>query len=307
MRVAILVDAGFFLKRYNRLVKNGKDHSPQQVAECLHKWACDHVPYDQKKSETNELYRIFVYDCGPFTGNLHHPLTKELVKFGSSPVALFRTAFHERLTQLRKVALRLGSLSDVRHWAFKADVMQDLIKGKRDLDSITENDVVLDVKQKGVDMRIGVDVASLAFKRQVDRIVLVAGDADFIPAAKLARREGIDFVLDSMHAKIASSLYEHIDGLVSQAPRPEKAEDGTNPHKGYSYSFTPPIGQWPDFPAKPIELGAAYRAALGRLKAQSEADRLAKALANPDAKPVKADPLKGAPAEGGDAPDGAPE
>ncbi|WP_255251341.1 NYN domain-containing protein [Pseudomonas indica] len=45
-------------------------------------------------------------------------------------------------------------------------------------------------------MRIGVDVASLSFKKQVDQIVLIAGDADFVPAAKMARREGIDFILD---------------------------------------------------------------------------------------------------------------
>jgi uncharacterized LabA/DUF88 family protein len=40
------------------------------------------------------------------------------------------------------------------------------------------------------------DIASVAYKRQADQIVLVAGDADFVPAAKLARREGIDFILD---------------------------------------------------------------------------------------------------------------
>ena len=54
------------------------------------------------------------------------------------------------------------------------------------------------MKQKGVDMRIGVDIASLAYKKQVNQIILIAGDSDFVPAAKLARREGIDFVLDPL-------------------------------------------------------------------------------------------------------------
>ena len=54
----------------------------------------------------------------------------------------------------------------------------------------------------------------------LDQIVLVAGDADFIPAAKLARREGIDFILDPMWQGIASDLHEHIDGLQSVCPRP---------------------------------------------------------------------------------------
>ncbi len=47
-------------------------------------------------------------------------------------------------------------------------------------------------------MRIGLDIASLAYKKQIDQIILIAGDSDFVPAAKLARREGIDFILDPM-------------------------------------------------------------------------------------------------------------
>lgn len=37
-----------------------------------------------------------------------------------------------------------------------------------------------------------------------------------MPAAKLARREGIDFILDPMWANIRDELVEHIDGLKSQ-------------------------------------------------------------------------------------------
>ena len=62
-------------------------------------------------------------------------------------------------------------------------------------------------------MRIGIDIASLAYKKQVDQIILIAGDSDFVPAAKLARREGIDFILDPMGADIKADLFEHIDGL----------------------------------------------------------------------------------------------
>ena len=39
-------------------------------------------------------------------------------------------------------------------------------------------------------------------------------------AAKLARREGIDFVLDPMWAKIDDELFEHIDGLKSTIDKP---------------------------------------------------------------------------------------
>jgi len=69
-------------------------------------------------------------------------------------------------------------------------------------------------------MRIGLDIASLAYKKLVDKIVLISGDSDFVPAAKLARREGIDFVLDPMWNHINPDLHEHIDGLHSTCPKP---------------------------------------------------------------------------------------
>ncbi|MFL9610713.1 NYN domain-containing protein [Methylobacillus sp. Pita2] len=85
--------------------------------------------------------------------------------------------------------------------------------------ALTEHDVIPNVRQKGVDMRIGIDISSLAFKKQVNQIVLIAGDADFVPAAKLARREGVDFILDPMWQSIPSNLNEHIDGLRSTCPK----------------------------------------------------------------------------------------
>lgn len=70
-------------------------------------------------------------------------------------------------------------------------------------------------------MRIGIDIASLAYKHLVSQIILISGDSDFVPAAKLARREGIDFVLDPMWHKIRDDLYEHVDGITSQIKKPD--------------------------------------------------------------------------------------
>ena len=239
MRVAVLVDAAFFLQRYRSIVTGGKAHTGTVVAETLHKWACDHLRDDgagRRPDRVADLYRIFVYDCAPFEGKLVNPVSGVEQDFANNGLAVFRREFHGRLPQLRKVALRLGHLSGVKNWKIKPAVARDIMKGKRTSDSLGPDDVILDVQQKGVDMRIGVDVASLAFKRQVDRIVLLAGDADFVPAAKLARREGIDFVLDSLHAHVNSSLYEHIDGLRSMAPAPISSPLGNRgqPSKGYA-------------------------------------------------------------------------
>ncbi len=108
--------------------------------------------------------------------------------------------------------MRLGSLKDNGKWFIKASKTKDLINGKVKVSDLQENDVFYEMKQKGIDMKIGVDIASLSLKRFVDKIVLISGDSDFVPASKLARREGIDFVLDPMDAHIEPSLFEHIDG-----------------------------------------------------------------------------------------------
>ena len=78
-------------------------------------------------------------------------------------------------------------------------------------------------------MRIGIDIASMAYKKQVTRIILISGDSDFVPAAKLARREGIDFVLDPMGARISDDLSEHVDGIKSKINVPSKKDSATPP------------------------------------------------------------------------------
>ena len=150
----------------------------------------------------------------------HNPISKRAIDFSKSDEAVFRLTLHQRLLSKRKLALRLGHLSTDLPWIIKPRVVADLLAGKAAFDALTSEDVMPGVRQKGVDMRIGVDVASLVFKKQVDQIVLVAGDADFVPAAKLARREGIDFVLDPMWRSITKNLMEHIDGLRSTCPKP---------------------------------------------------------------------------------------
>jgi uncharacterized LabA/DUF88 family protein len=115
------------------------------------------------------------------------------------------------------------------HWTIRPDKLKDLLNGTLAVQQLTEQDVLYSVPQKGVDMRIGLDIASIAFKKQADQIILVAGDSDFVPAAKLARREGIDFILDPMWATIRADLHEHVDGLRSVIQRPIPPGASTSP------------------------------------------------------------------------------
>lgn len=217
MPTAILVDGDFFLRRYRYLRGN---NTPKNVAGSLH-WMCrKHL---EQESRRRKLYRIFFYDCPPLSKKVHNPITGKAIDFSRTRTALWRLAFHEELRKLRKLALRLGYLNErYGYWELRPEKLKEVLAGKITVSDLNDEDVKYDVRQKGVDMRIGLDIASVTFKRQADQIILVAGDSDFVPAAKLARREGIDSVLDPMWAAIRDDLHEHIDGLRTVFPRKKK-------------------------------------------------------------------------------------
>lgn len=211
---AILVDGAFFLKRYKKCFANGKYHDPKTVAKNMYTMLLSHV-------ENERLYRILYYDCPPLSKKAHNPITKKSIDFSKTDVFKFRNEFYSELKKLRKVALRLGTLKDRGGWVIRPNKTKELLNKKITIDDLDEGDIFYNVKQKGVDIRIGIDIASLAYKKLVGKIILVSGDSDFVPAAKLARREGIDVILDPMWQNVDDKLFEHIDGLKSTCPKPQ--------------------------------------------------------------------------------------
>jgi uncharacterized LabA/DUF88 family protein len=226
---AVMVDGDFFLRRHRQCYSEPADkqakEQAKQVCDDLLEIAIAHASDDG--GDKHGLYRIFFYDCAPLSKKVHNPISGSAFDFAATEKFSFRTALHHQLVRTRKVALRLGRLQDnYGHWNLKPDVVKELRKAKRLTRELEDSDFDYDVKQKGVDMRIGIDIASLAYKKQVRKIVLITGDADFLPAAKLARREGIDFVLDPMWNTPAEDLMAHIDGLKSHCPKPPKQIPG---------------------------------------------------------------------------------
>ncbi len=92
----------------------------------------------------------------------------------------------------------------------KPEVTKELLNGTKKIEELTEADFKLNLSQKGVDMRIGIDISSMAFKKQVTQIILIAGDSDFVPAAKQARREGVD----SQDDRIAQNIQAIFKGVI---------------------------------------------------------------------------------------------
>lgn len=216
IRTAILIDGAFYRKRAYNLFG---DKTPRKRADELEEYCRRHIKEESNAECT--LYRIFYYDCPPINKKVFHPLLQRTIDLEKTDDYQWSTDFLMELTHRRKFALRLGHLAEERaRFALRPDVEKKVIRKTMSLDNLSEKDFMLDVEQKGVDMRIAIDIASLSLKKQVDRIILISGDSDFVPAAKMARREGIDFILDPMRAPIRKDLFEHIDGIRTKAPKP---------------------------------------------------------------------------------------
>lgn len=214
IKTAILVDGGFYRKK----AKVFPTKTPSEAAKELHSYCMDIL--NENKFEYRNLYRIFYYDCPPSELTVYHPFTNKSVNLKKKDEYTWMNEFLHELRKLRKVALRMGRMSDNDvKYQLKYETLKKLFNNKINLSDITEQDFLLQIKQKGVDMRIGVDISALAFKKQVQQIILISGDSDFVPASKQARREGIDFILDPMGSHVADDLFEHVDGLRSARPK----------------------------------------------------------------------------------------
>lgn len=264
-RVAILIDGGFFLKRLPKLVRPKHCATPGRIAVSLRHLCRRHIQQltgNGGKNWIDSVYRILYYDAVPYDGKAHHPIDNRSIDFGRSELATSRRDLFDELRRQRKLALRLGKVNREHDWAIHPSLTKKLLRfghvlkaferlpdapptgaapattlalsaeehremlALRGVWSGMDSSVVrLGLRQKGVDMRIGIDIAAVALKRQADTIVLVSGDSDFVPAAKLARREGVDFILDPMWQQINDDLYEHIDGLQSGFPRPQPSRN----------------------------------------------------------------------------------
>lgn len=211
MKTAILIDGGFYRRRAQSLYG---EKTAEERANELETYCRRHI---NERHEDRKLYRIFYYDCPPINKKVFHPFLNNQIDLGKSDLYKWTDIFLSELKKKRKFALRLGRLSEEQaSYVINPALSKKLTNGSLKIEDLTERDYILNVTQKGVDMKIGIDIASLALKKQVEQIILISGDSDFVPALKLARREGVDIVLDPMRSPIKDDLFEHIDGIRTQ-------------------------------------------------------------------------------------------
>ena len=231
-KIAILIDGGFFLKRLKTVFPNVAATDPEAVCKAIWELVTSHLTQqnkiEKKAHPRSLLYRVFYYDARPYLEKAHYPVSQKGFDYSRTPEAKFRLELFDNLRRSPNTAVRLGEVRKERSWIINDNAQKALLKGTKSVADLTDADFSPGLRQKTVDIRIGVDIASLALKRQVDTIILVTGDEDFVPAAKLARREGVKVILDPLWRSVSESLFEHIDGVKSGARRPKKIQTGNS-------------------------------------------------------------------------------
>ncbi|GAA7020613.1 NYN domain-containing protein [Helicobacter pylori] len=220
-----MLDGDFFIRCYkSHLKKQSVDKyrvlNLERLARTIHTRCLKHI----NKKNDEELYRIFFYDCKPLDKKVHYPHTQRALDLSKSSTYKERKELHGHLFSKPCLALRLGYLdaNNARWVIHNKEKEKKLFKGEIYIyiyiyiTDFTNDDFIYHAKQKGVDIKIGLDIATLALKKLVQKIVLISGDSDFVPAAKLARVEGIIFTLDPMGNPIREDLEEHIDYLTTR-------------------------------------------------------------------------------------------
>lgn len=164
--------------------------------------------------DDEDLIRILYYDSPQYRGKQRLPVSGKEYHFKATDKWL------EDLASRDLFAVRRGTIA-FRGWVPK----RIPIAGKE----ITDDDFRPNFEQKGVDMRVGLDIATLSDRGIVERIVLVSADSDMIPAMKHGRKAGIHIVAAQLPKPPALSLYPkflaHCD-FVRDVTWPAEAKKG---------------------------------------------------------------------------------
>lgn len=166
-RAALLIDGGH-LRALAGLAQ--RDYTNNFIEAFAH--GCVDKPEE-------DLIRILYYDCALYKGTQRRPVSGTMKEFKGDDSWLQDLATRDLF------AVRRGQLG------FRGWVPRKIpIAGA----TLSDADFKPKFEQKGVDMRVGLDIATMASVRSVERIILVSADTDMIPAMKHGRKAGLQIV-----------------------------------------------------------------------------------------------------------------
>ncbi len=198
-KFAILLDGGFVTKTIG--TRNNAFPSAQDVVN-----ECSRIKAHPSLAGY-DLLRIYYYDAPPCTGLLTNPIDGTVIDLGSSKVFKRGISMLDQLELEPDFAVRKGE-TVARGWKIGPSALRQMLKAPR---VPTAQDLQPNVQQKGVDLRIGLDIALLSLRQLAQAIVVVTGDSDLIPSFKFARREGMRVYLDHLGGPVRRELKAHAD------------------------------------------------------------------------------------------------
>jgi uncharacterized LabA/DUF88 family protein len=201
-KFALLIDGGFLTKALS--VKHKKFPTPADIdAECTR-------VRSHPDLAAIDLMRIYFYDAPPASEILTNPIDGATLDLTKTPIHVRNTQLLNDLELLPNFAVRRGEAM-ARGWKIGKAAMQRLLKKPA---TPTAKDLVPNISQKGVDLRIGLDIARIALRQTAQVICVITGDSDLIPAFKFARREGLRVYLDYLGMPIRRELRAHADVVI---------------------------------------------------------------------------------------------
>jgi uncharacterized LabA/DUF88 family protein len=201
MNYAILLDGGFVYKKLGGRLR--RIPTSQDVANLVATISA------HPGLSPCQLLRCYYYDSPPAEGRLVNPIDGSRLDLARTPVFSARQRFHDEVQRLPDFALRLGE-TKVHHskWRLKPAAFTGVVKGTR---TAAAGDLEPNLHQKGVDLRIGLDMARLALRQLAEVAVVVTGDSDLVPAFKFVRREGMRVYLVPLGHGVYPQMYYHAD------------------------------------------------------------------------------------------------
>lgn len=204
-RYAILLDGGFVTKKLQQ--KNGHAATADEIVAY-----CDEIQ-SNRILQNYELLRIYYYDAPPSQEALSRPVSRDRMELSKTDRFKQAQSLYDQLEMKPGFALRMGETRvNPNKWKIHKRAIGELVNNPR---ALTDDDFHLDINQKGVDMRIGLDMARLTLRDLVRAVVVVTGDSDFVPAFKFVRREGVKVILNTMgHTSARRELKAHSDFVL---------------------------------------------------------------------------------------------
>ena len=134
------------------------------------------------------VHRIFFYVSAPVKEITWHG---KKIDLSSDDVYKTSSAFLDHIATQDLIAVRKGKLK-----------FRGMLPGN-----------VPDFIQKQVDMLMGLDIAHLAYRQLVDKIIVLCADTDMIPAIKLARFNGLQVAVGYCDdvAELSHDIKKHCD------------------------------------------------------------------------------------------------